>query len=153
MQMRLLFLEFDGVLHPAGDGADTSQHFQWLDILVQLVAPWPDVGLVVRSTWRYINTPAELRALLGLLGPRFICRVPRGPRQKAIEWFLLLNPCFTSYLTVDDAPNEFTASRASAWSSVTQAPASPSHGCRRKYVHGLTGAPLPEGENLQASVV
>ena len=110
MQMRLLFLEFDGVLHPAGDGADTSQHFQWLDILVQLVAPWPDVGLVVRSTWRHINTPAELRALLGLLGPRFICRVPRGPRQKAIEWFLHLNPCFTSYLTVDDAPNEFIAS-------------------------------------------
>ena len=110
MQTRLLFLEFDGVLHPARDGADISQHFLWLDILVQLLAPWPDVGLVVRSTWRYIHTPAKLRALLGLLGPRFVCRVPRGPRQKAIEWFLHLIPCFTNYLTVDDAPNEFTAS-------------------------------------------
>ena len=110
MQTRLLFLEFDGVLHPARDGADISQHFLWLDILVQLLAPWPDVGLVVRSTWRYIHTPAALRSLFGLLGPRFICRVPRVPRQMAIEWFLLLNPCFATYLTVGDAPNAFIAS-------------------------------------------
>ena len=109
MQTRLLFLDFDGVLHPAGDEVKASQYFLWLDVLVRLLAPWPDVALAVHSTWRYDHTPDELRALLGSLGQRFIGAVPRGPRQNSIDWFLHLNPSFKNHLILDDAPQEFTS--------------------------------------------
>lgn len=105
--MHVIFLDFDGVLHPAGDGKETVVHFQWLQVLVQLLEPWPDVHLAVHSTWRYLHTPMELRSLLGPLGGRFIGAVPRGPRAESILWFLHLNPDITRYLVLDDAPREF----------------------------------------------
>ena len=105
--MRVIFLDFDGVVHAAGDGVESVVHFQWLHVLVQLLKPWPDVHLAVHSTWRYLHTPTELRALLGSLGPRFIGAVPRGPRAESVLWFLHLNPAITRYLVLDDAPHEF----------------------------------------------
>jgi hypothetical protein len=105
--MRAIFLDFDGVLHPAEGALGTVLPFEWLPILVQLLAPWPDVQLAVHSTWRYTHTPAELRELLGPLGSRFIAALPRGPRAEAIMWFLHINPGISSHLILDDAPAEF----------------------------------------------
>ena len=105
--MRVIFMDFDGVLHRAGDGTETVVRFQWLHVLVQLLEPWPDVHLAVHSTWRYLHTPMELRSLLGPLSGRFIGAVPRGPRAESIRWFLHLNPDITRYLVLDDAPREF----------------------------------------------
>ena len=106
--MRVIFLDFDGVLHPAG-GDGTVLPFEWLPILERLLWSWPEVMLAVHSTWRYLYKPDELRELLGFLGPRFIGAAPRGPRAEAILWFLQLNPVITSYVVLDDAPSEFPA--------------------------------------------
>jgi hypothetical protein len=107
--MRVIFLDFDGILHPAGGPSGTVLPFEWLPILTRLLAPWPDVNLAVHSTWRYLYKHDELRELLGSLGPRFIGAAPRGPRAESILWFLQLNPVIDSYLVLDDAPAEFPA--------------------------------------------
>lgn len=105
---RALFLDFDGVLHPAGELPAGSTRFQWLPILVDLLASWPNVLLVVHSTWRYDHTDAEIRQLLGSLGAKFVGCVPRGPREQAIQWFLKMNPVISEHLVLDDAGREFT---------------------------------------------
>jgi len=105
--MRVIFLDFDGILHPAGSPPGAVLPFEWLPILERLLTPWPDVRLAVHSTWRYSFKPDELSELLGPLGPRFIGAVPRGPRAESILWFLHMNAAITSYLVLDDAPAEF----------------------------------------------
>jgi hypothetical protein len=107
--MRVLFLDFDGVLCRVDADAATATQlpFEWLPTLVSLLAPWPDVLIAVHSTWRYDHTLAELRELLGPLGGRFIGAVPRGPRAQAISWFLHANPAITGSLVLDDAHAEF----------------------------------------------
>lgn len=105
--MRLLFLDFDGVLHPAQ--VDPAQpHFCWLPELERLLGEHLDVMVVVHSTWRYDHHDSELRTLLGGLGTRFVGSAPRGPRQQAIESVLQANKGkVSSYLVLDDAPGEF----------------------------------------------
>lgn len=90
---RLLFIDFDGVLHPL---APTSQlhpngWFCWLPLLSALLAPWPDVHLVVHSSWRQHFNDGELRQLLGALGRRCIGSAPPVPKAKAIEAVLRAN--------------------------------------------------------------
>jgi len=85
--LRLLFIDFDGVLHPLRDDADASEWFCWLPELTRLVMPYADVRLAVHSTWRYLYQPDELHALLGPLGARAAGSVPRGPREESILWF------------------------------------------------------------------
>lgn len=69
---------------------------------------FPDVKIVVHSTWRYDHTDDELRQLLGGLGERFVGSAPRGPREQVIQMVLQANKGkFTDYLVVDDAPHEF----------------------------------------------
>jgi len=57
----LLYLDFDGVLH-ADDvywsprvgiymKAPGRQLFEWTDILTELLAPYPDVGIVLSTSW------------------------------------------------------------------------------------------------------
>lgn len=107
MTMRLIFLDFDGVLHPA-EADPALPHFCWLPELERLLSAHTDVRIVVHSTWRYDHHDAELRALLGGLSERFVGSAPRGPRQQAIESVLQSNKGKVSnYLVLDDAPNEF----------------------------------------------
>lgn len=105
---RVLFIDFDGVLHRAGNGIEqTGPHFIWLPLLAEELAEHPDVALVVHSTWRYQYTLDELRELLAAFGRRVIGVAPRGPRWDAIKWFLQLNPHFTTYRILDDESKEF----------------------------------------------
>jgi hypothetical protein len=106
--MRVLFLDFDGVLTKVTGEAEPAVLFEWLPLLAELLAPWPDVHIVVHSTWRYDHTDAELLKLLGSLGARFIGTVPRGPRAEAIRWFVYSNPAIKDYLVVDDSCAEFS---------------------------------------------
>lgn len=105
--MRILFLDFDGVLHTTRADLDNS-YFCWLPVLERLLSSFPHVMLVVHSTWRYEYTDEELRGLLGPLGDRFIGSAPRGPREQAIQMVLQANKGkITNYLVLDDAPEEF----------------------------------------------
>lgn len=106
--MRVLFLDFDGVLHPAGEAAGTTVLFEWYPILVRLLEPWTEVFLAVHSSWRYDHRSDELRELLEPLGTRFIGSVPRGPRAESIRWFLQANPVIDDHLALDDSPGEFS---------------------------------------------
>lgn len=105
--MRLLFIDFDGVLHSTCAELDNS-YFCWLPELEKLLSKFPDVKLVVHSTWRYEYHNEELRELLGPLGDRFIGSAPRGPREQAIQMVLQANKGkVTDYLVLDDAPADF----------------------------------------------
>lgn len=111
--MRVLFLDFDGVLTKVAVESGPVLPFEWLPLLAALLEPWPDVRIAVHSTWRYDHSDDELRDLLGPLGSRFVGAVPRGPRAEAIRWFLYANPGIASHLVLDDAPAEFPADFAS----------------------------------------
>lgn len=107
LPVRILFLDFDGVLHSSRAELD-GKYFRWLPALVKLLANFPDVKIVVHSTWRYDHTDSELRELLGELGERFVGSAPRGPREQVIQMVLQANKGkFTDYLVLDDAPHEF----------------------------------------------
>lgn len=109
---RLLFLDFDGVLHPQDQTNKPDGWFRWLPILASQLAPWADVKIVVHSSWRYEHTDAELRELLGPLSARFAGSAPRGPREQAIESVLQANKSLvTAHLVLDDDAREFTTGR------------------------------------------
>lgn len=112
--MRLLFLDFDGVLH-SSLATEDAERFVWLPALVRLLEGHPDVQIVVHSTWRYEYRDEEIRALLRELGDRFVGCTPRGPREQSIEMVLQANKgMYSSYLVLDDAPKEFTAGKHNA---------------------------------------
>jgi hypothetical protein len=75
----VLFLDFDGVLHPLGENAIDEYGqllcnpdlFMWLPILEQLLDPFPELRIVVSSDWRRLFDDARLIALLGPLSARF----------------------------------------------------------------------------------
>lgn len=107
--MRLVFLDFDGVLHPLE--AEVEGRFCWLPVLAELLSTHPDVRIVVHSTWRYEYTDQELRGFLGPLGPRFVGSAPRAPREQAIETVLQANKSVRAHLVLDDDRREFSVSR------------------------------------------
>jgi hypothetical protein len=84
--LAVLFIDIDGVLHPPRAvivGMDGKVHgdeaFCWLQPLLQLLCEWPDLQVVVHSTWRFHwETDAELRARLpAALASRVVCATPR----------------------------------------------------------------------------
>lgn len=109
---RVLFVDFDGCLHPLSTGLTSggapvkTPHFGWLPALAEALRGHDDVGLVVHSTWRYEYDVDELRGLLGSLGQRVIGATPRGPRLDSILWWTNLSQC-TDYRILDDDASEF----------------------------------------------
>lgn len=106
--MRLIFLDFDGVLHPLEPETLGLGRFCWLPVLTSLLSGHDDVQIVVHSTWRYEYTNPELRALLGPLGTRFAGSAPRAPREQAIEMVLQANKLVRNHLVLDDDAREFS---------------------------------------------
>lgn len=109
--MRVIFLDFDGVLHPVDPELSGVERFCWLPVLTELLVTHEDVQLVVHSTWRYEYSDGELQALLGPVGPRFVGSAPRGPRELAIETVLQANKSIEHHLVLDDAAGEFSGLR------------------------------------------
>lgn len=107
--LRLLFLDFDGVLHPCLSEQDKAvEHMCWLHVLEDHLLAHPDVRIVVHSTWRYDHTDAELRSLLQGLGSRFVGSAPRGPREQVIETVLQANKGrVKDHLVLDDDGHAF----------------------------------------------
>jgi hypothetical protein len=84
-----------------------TTHFGWVPVLARLLEPYLDVRIVVHSTWRYEYDLDELREMLGTLGHRLVATTPGGQRFESIRWWLQMNPSFSSYRILDDAPHEF----------------------------------------------
>ena len=106
-----LFLDFDGVLHDANEDVPDSVEalranprlFQWLPHLVDALAPYPDVRIIVSSNWRRWFDDAGLRALLGQLGPRFDGVVATLGHSRAEEiWMEVHKRRLEHWMAIDD---------------------------------------------------
>lgn len=103
--MRVVFLDFDGVLHPTPlDDAD--QPLRLLPLLHSALSG-KDVFLVVHSTWRYAYRPKQLAELLATAGAPVLGATPPGPRYQSILRWLKLSPSVTDFVILDDAAAEF----------------------------------------------
>lgn len=109
--MRLIFLDFDGVLHEARGDLEDARFFEWVPLLMEHIAPYPDVRVVVHSSWRHMHTPEELRGFMLGLDGRYLGAVPPGPRERAIREYLRQAPQVRDYLVIDDSPDEFSRIR------------------------------------------
>lgn len=102
---RLLFLDFEGVVHPLAPVEELHPHkwFCWLPLLAEMLRTRPEVQLVVHSSWRNRFDYAELRQLLGSLGTRFIGVAPGLPKAQAIASVLKANTGrFRDHVVLDD---------------------------------------------------
>lgn len=118
MGMRVIFLEVDGVLHPAsaairfslaGSVKTNAQElwlFRWAWILEDLLAPYPDVGLIIHSGWRLFLPENELQGLLGPVARRYLGSTPRGARWDSISSVLAASD-IDDYLILDVFTNEY----------------------------------------------
>ena len=116
--MRVLFLDFDGVLHPASAAmrftlakplqrsVQQAWLFRWAWILDELLAAHAEVGLVVHSNWRYLAADEDLRGFLGPLSRRFIGSTPLGPRWEGIAQVVQDNH-LRDYRILDPVPAAF----------------------------------------------
>lgn len=90
----VLFLDFDGVLHPDGEAAldenfrllPNPNLFCWKGLLHELLKPHPEVQIIVSSDWRRLFDDESLVRLLGPLGNRFVGVVETlgSPRSQEI---------------------------------------------------------------------
>jgi hypothetical protein len=109
--MRLIFLDFDGVLHQARGDLEDEQFFEWLPILVEAISQYPDVHVAVHSSWRHMFTAEELSDFMHGLAQRYVGAVPPGDRERSIREYLRRAPHVRDYLVIDDAPEEFSRIR------------------------------------------
>lgn len=119
---RVLFLDFDGVLHPdplqpisgrfshgkpVVRQVQVERQFVYVDQLWTLLKEVPDVGIVVHSTWRHSRSHLELRELLGPLRFRFLEGTQGVGRWDSIQSWLHDYRRVTDYLVVDNVQHEF----------------------------------------------
>lgn len=104
--MRILFLDFDGVLHPAGVQAGQTLPFEWVPMLARALDGFPEVGLVIHSTWREQFSLDYIQDFLEPLAGRFIDVAPPGPKAQAIQEFLDRHPEVEDALILDDQPQD-----------------------------------------------
>ena len=110
----ILFLDFDGVLHPAG--CHTAQHFSELPRFEALMREYPDVRIVISSAWQRTFPLPALRALFSAdIAARIIGRTltadPEGDAKNRHQqiWFYLGRAGATSarWIALDDAESQF----------------------------------------------
>lgn len=115
---KILFIDFDGVLHPVSatrwfdlqlpieESIERGKLFRWTWLLADILQPYPEVAIVVHSTWRLLKSDTELKCFLGPLGARYAGSTPRAQRYESIEWVLQQNS-LSDYRILDDHPEEF----------------------------------------------
>ncbi len=113
---RVIFLNFDGVLHPTSIEVEQERMetvigvglFGWLPVLDDALRPHPDVNVVVHSPWRRTRCDEELRLLLGSLGSRMVGSTPPDSCFEGIRNWLHSNPGVVSHRILDlDPPRKY----------------------------------------------
>ena len=116
--MRVIFLEFDGVLHPMSAISKfaptyplkkVAQHawlFRWAWVLDEVLEDHMDVSIVVHSNWRLLAPDDELQSLLGPLARRFIGSTPRAAKWDSIALVIEQNR-LRDYRILDAVPRSF----------------------------------------------
>jgi hypothetical protein len=116
--MVLLILDFDGVLHPFPTPAKASELFCHLPRLEKVLRDFPEVRIVVSSTWREGRSLAELAALFSPdIASRVIGILPMieigsladtvAVRYREIEQFLAVLDETATWIALDDDPASF----------------------------------------------
>ena len=119
----IIFLDFDGVLHPffpLPDNTDEQNaHFCDVPALAGVLARHPDVKVVVTSSWRNKYDIPELKKLLGpVVGARVVGKTPSvqssnspGARAREIEMYLAASDDPTQlWVALDDMEDLFDPS-------------------------------------------
>lgn len=114
----VLFIDFDGVVHPVDAGEILLEDgemkivgkdlFVWLPLLELILAPFPHVHLCVHSSWRNLHTEDELAALLPPgLASRFAGTTIKGlSRHESILCFAI-DHAVESLAILDDMRDQF----------------------------------------------
>ena len=106
--MRIVFLDFDGVLHANAGPPATMREFVWLPILLDLISGQADIGIVVHASARQHTSPDFLMHRLGLAPPLWQGTTdPTLARWPSIQRWLATHPETTSCRILDDAASEF----------------------------------------------
>ncbi|BCF89093.1 HAD domain-containing protein [Paraburkholderia largidicola] len=147
----IVFLDFDGVLHPVGVPAldedfrliENPALFVWRPILERLLAPYPMVGIVVSSDWRRLFDDATLIRLLGPLAARFVGVVESyGPSRSEEILSEVKRRGLTRWVALDDHPSVIAA-QASDARFIACEPATGVSSVEVQRTLGLTLARLP----------
>lgn len=120
--MRVLFLDFDGVLHPLGLQLEAGRYvngkpvakpvavefFCWLGLLGELLKGHEDVRLVVHSSWRESHTEEALVAYFADL-KHLVLGATRAdlPKYESVLAWVAEHPEVRGYRILDDALQEF----------------------------------------------
>ncbi|WP_342721676.1 HAD domain-containing protein [Acidovorax sp. FHTAMBA] len=107
--MRAIFIDFDGVVHPAGGPVSACLPIEWLSDLDDILSAHPPVRIVVHSSWRLTYPHEEIREFLSGLSALEIDIVGPGEKREAITAYLSAHPEIESGLVIDDEPSEFLA--------------------------------------------
>ncbi len=110
---KLLFLDFDGVLHPDGIGL-----FSKLPLFARYVQEMTDLEIFISSSWRETHSfdelknifPPALRNCIRGTTPALEDGYDSGGRQREIELFLAnagLNATNASWIAMDDMASFF----------------------------------------------
>ena len=116
----VLLTDFDGVFHALAEPVldesfrliDNPRLFLWVPILCEILAPFPDVKIIVSSDWRRIVDDENLVRLLGPVGNRFVGVMESygGSRADEIKTEVRRRN-LTRWLAIDDHPTVQVASR------------------------------------------
>lgn len=115
--MRVIFLDFDGVLH---DDQAARSMFVHVDRLAEVLIPYPEVKLVISSSWRSQHSIELMTGHLKALGSRAIDVTPNIPdasRQAEIEAWVSYHADIDNWLAIDDMPRLFQ--RDCSWLLIT----------------------------------
>jgi hypothetical protein len=117
----ILFLDFDGVLHPEHDGEPTppDRVFCHLPCFESVMRDFPAVEIVISSTWRYQFSLDELRARFSPdIAARIIDATPQTERIEGqylparregeiLEWLRANGRENMEWIALDDAAWQF----------------------------------------------
>lgn len=106
--MRVIFIDFDGVLHATHGRGAIMREYVWLPILKELIATHDDIRLVVHASARKISDAGFLGSRLGL--PENVywgVTQPELDRWPSIQAWLAQRPEIESFRILDDQGFEF----------------------------------------------
>lgn len=106
--MRIIFTDFDGVLHATSGPAASMRQFVWLPQLLQLLEGHGDVRLVIHASARQSSPGSFLVQRLGAAAS--IClgvTDPKLARWPSIAHWLSSHPEVRRFCILDDMPSEF----------------------------------------------
>lgn len=121
----ILFLDFDGVLHPQYEGEPTpvDRVFCHLPRFEAIIRDFPSVEIVISSTWRYQFTLDQIRARFSSdIAARIIDMTPQTenidsqyfPARREGEilgWLLAAGREYVPWVALDDAAWQFQQHR------------------------------------------